>query len=254
MRMEVLGCDGGIGGGGHTMALRIDDDVLIDAGTGLGLLASDDIARIDHVFLTHAHMDHMALLPLLIDTRMKLRPAPLTLHGIPETIAALRSHVFNWAIWPDPTEIPSPETPALAYATIAPGERVVLGDRAFTPLPAVHSIPAAGYRLDSPRASVLFSGDTRLCQPFWDLAAEIADLRAVIVEISYHNGREDLARGAGHLCASMLAPTLAALPSPLDVYIAHRKPTDAARIAEEAAAIAGIHRLRMLQRGDVLNW
>lgn len=254
MRMDVLGCDGGIGDGRQTMALRIDDDILIDAGTGLSRLSTDEVARIDHVFLTHAHMDHMALLPLLIDTRMKLRSEPLTLYGIPETVEALRSHVFNWSLWPDVTEIPSPDRPGLRYAPVAMGERMVLGERAITPLPAAHSIPAAGYRLDSPRATVAFSGDTAICDPFWNLVAGIADLRALIVEVSYHNGRQSLAHAAGHLCPSMLAPKLAALTTPLDVYIAHRKPTDSARIAEEIPAIAGIHRLRILEQGDALNW
>ena len=196
----------------------------------------------------------LPLLPLLIDTRMKLRREPLTLHGIPETIDALKSHIFNWSIWPDVTEIPAVDRPGLRYAPVLMGETVVIGDRAFTPLPAAHSIPSAGYRLDTPRASVAFSGDTKICQPFWDLVADIPNLRALIVEISYHNGRVELAHIAGHLCPSMLAPKLAELISPLDVYIAHRKPTDAARIAEEATAIAGIHRLHTLEQGDVLNW
>lgn len=254
MRMDVLGCDGGIGGGRHTMALRIDDDALIDAGTGLSRLTTDDIARIDHVFLTHAHMDHMALLPMLIDSRVKLRSEPLTLYGIPETIEAMHANVFNWAIWPDVTELPSPDKPALRLHSLTMGERMVLGERAFTPLPAVHTIPAAGYRLDSPEAAVIFSGDTALCDAFWDLVADVSNLHALIVELSYHNGREELAHAAGHLCPSMLAPKLAALQTPVNVYIAHRKPSDSARIAEEIPAIAGIHRLRILETGDILNW
>ena len=36
MRIEVLGCDGGIGGALRTCALLVNDNVLIDAGTGLG--------------------------------------------------------------------------------------------------------------------------------------------------------------------------------------------------------------------------
>jgi 3',5'-cyclic-nucleotide phosphodiesterase len=254
MRMDVLGCDGGIGDGRHTMALRIDDDVLIDAGTGLGRLSTDQIARIRHVFLTHAHMDHMALLPLLLDARLRMRAGPITLHGLPETIETMRAHVFNWSVWPDPAELPSPDSPAMRYAPLPMGESVRLGDRTFTPLPATHSIPAAGYRLDSAEATVVFSGDTALCEPFWDLIDRIPRLRALIVEISYQNGREDVARRAGHLCASMLAPKLAALKEPIDVHIAHRKPSDAARIALELPAIAGIHRIRVLEEGDVLEW
>ena len=67
MRIRVLGCSGGIGAGSRTSALLIDDDVLIDAGTGIGDLALEDIDSIRHVFLTHAHLDHIAGLPMLVD-------------------------------------------------------------------------------------------------------------------------------------------------------------------------------------------
>lgn len=236
------------------MALRIDDDVLIDAGTGVGRLSLDEIARIDHVFLTHAHMDHMALLPVLIDCRIRQRSEPLTLHGIPETIEALRTHVFNWTIWPDATQIPTPDAPALRYADASVGERVVLGGRGVTMMPAAHSIPAVGYRIDSAQGTVMFSGDTARCPPFWDVVAQTSNLRALIVELSYRNGREKLAHDAGHLCASTLAPMLAALKTPVDLYIVHCKPLDAAQIEQEVAAVAGIHRLHMLREGDSLEW
>ena len=67
MRIRVLGCSGGIGAGSRTTALLVDDDVLIDAGTGIGDLALEDMDSIRHVFLTHSHLDHVAGLPMLAD-------------------------------------------------------------------------------------------------------------------------------------------------------------------------------------------
>ena len=46
--------------------MLIDDDVLIDAGTGIGDLELSDLDSIRHVFLTHAHLDHIAGLPMLV--------------------------------------------------------------------------------------------------------------------------------------------------------------------------------------------
>ena len=63
MRIRILGCSGGIGAGSRTSAMLVDDDVLIDAGTGIGDLALEEIDSIRHVFLTHAHLDHIAGLP-----------------------------------------------------------------------------------------------------------------------------------------------------------------------------------------------
>ena len=67
MRIRVLGCSGGIGAGVRTSAMLVDNDVLIDAGTGIGDLELADLDPIRHVFLTHAHLDHIAGLPMLVD-------------------------------------------------------------------------------------------------------------------------------------------------------------------------------------------
>jgi hypothetical protein len=77
MKLRVLGCSGGIGGIGgrhlRTSSFLVDHDILIDAGTGVAELSVSELAGIDHVFLTHAHLDHIASLPLMIDTVADLR-------------------------------------------------------------------------------------------------------------------------------------------------------------------------------------
>ena len=61
MKLTVLGCAGGIGGRERlTTCLLLDDDILLDAGTGLATLDIDALAKIEHVFLTHTHLDHVA--------------------------------------------------------------------------------------------------------------------------------------------------------------------------------------------------
>src|SRR5690606_38387190 len=100
MRLRILGCSGGIGGSHlRTTSMLLDDDVLIDAGTGVGELSIAELQAIDHVFLTHSHLDHIATIPFLVDTVGQLRELPLVVHGLPETLEALRTHIFNWSIW-----------------------------------------------------------------------------------------------------------------------------------------------------------
>ena len=90
MKLKVLGCSGGLGGAqGRTTAFLADDDILIDGGTGVGDLELDELVRIDHVFITHAHLDHIAAIPLLIDSVGELRNAPITVHASPETLRIL---------------------------------------------------------------------------------------------------------------------------------------------------------------------
>jgi len=124
MKLKVLGCSGGIGGAQpRTTSFLLDDDILIDCGTGVGDLTLDELARIDHVFLTHAHLDHIAALPLMIDSVGELRQAPVQVHATPETIRILHSHIFNWLVWPDFSAIPDHHQPFMRFQPIHVGER-----------------------------------------------------------------------------------------------------------------------------------
>ena len=68
MKIRVLGCSGGIGGSLRTTSFLVDDDVLIDAGTGVGDLSLEQLAKIDHIFVSHSHLDHVTSIPFLVDT------------------------------------------------------------------------------------------------------------------------------------------------------------------------------------------
>ena len=78
MKVRILGCSGGIGGDLRTTSMLLDDDVLIDAGTGVGDLSISALASIDHVFLTHSHMDHVGFIPFVADTVGWMRAKPIT--------------------------------------------------------------------------------------------------------------------------------------------------------------------------------
>ena len=149
MRVKVLGCSGGIGGALRTTSFLVDEDILIDAGTGVGDLSIEQLTAIDHVFITHSHLDHITSLPFLLDTVMGLRPHPVTVYAIADTLKILREHIFNWKVWPDFSVIPDAAQPFLQYKEIKLGMTVDLAGRKITALPANHVVPAVGYRLDS---------------------------------------------------------------------------------------------------------
>jgi ribonuclease BN (tRNA processing enzyme) len=82
MKLRILGCSGGIGGRHlRTTSFLLDHDILIDAGTAAADLSIAELAAIDHVFLTHTHLDHIASLPLMIDTVADRRSQPLVVYG-----------------------------------------------------------------------------------------------------------------------------------------------------------------------------
>ncbi|MGB9094780.1 MAG: 3',5'-cyclic-nucleotide phosphodiesterase, partial [Gallionella sp.] len=208
MNIVVLGCYGGIGGARRTTALLLDDDVLVDAGSGAGELSLDQMARVEHVFLTHSHLDHCGFIPLLADAAACLRKRPLLVHALPQTIAALRENLLNGVLWPDYTVLPTAADPYIRFVPVAPGETVLLGRRRITPLPARHAVPAVGYRLDGGDGSFVYSGDTTDCEEFWTALNRIDKLRYLMIETTFLNGNAGAAARSGHMTAELLAQGL----------------------------------------------
>ncbi len=81
MKLRILGCNGGIGGYLRTTSMLLDNDILIDAGTGVGDLSLRQLTRINHVFVTHSHLDHVSPVPFLVDTVGWMRNKPITVHA-----------------------------------------------------------------------------------------------------------------------------------------------------------------------------
>lgn len=254
MKLKILGCSGGIGGNLRTTSILLDHDILIDAGTGVGKLLVSELALIDHVFVTHSHMDHVTSIPFLADTVGWMRDKPITVHALPQTIDILKTHLFNWKLWPDFAEIPNAEHPVLRYEPIVLGEAVELGDRKITPLPANHVVPAAGFQLDSGRASLVFTGDTTTNDSLWHKVNQIANLRYLIIETAFCNREKNLAVASKHLCPTMLAEELSKLGLPAEIYITHLKPGEVELTMREIEECAAKWKPRMLQNNQIFEF
>lgn len=255
MKLRVLGCSGGIGGRHQrTTAFLVDHDILLDAGTGVGELSVAELAAIDHVFLTHAHLDHIAALPLMIDTVADRRQQPLMVYGSAAVLDTLRRHVFNWSIWPDFSELPSVDAPLLRFQAIEVGQTVTLAGRRITALPVDHTVPAVGYCLDSGRGSLVFSGDTGPCDAFWQAINSIANLRYLLVECAFPNGEQALARRAKHLCPTLLAAGLGQLAQTCELYVTHLKPGLIETTMEEIESGLGAFEPGLLQNNQIFEF
>ena len=234
--------------------MLLDHDVLIDAGTGVGDLSLSEMLMIDHVFVTHSHLDHIASIPLMVDSVGFLRDQPLVVHATAETIAILKQHVFNWKIWPDFTEILNAQQPCLRYETIELGKTVKLGERMITPLPANHVVPAVGFQLDSGTGSLVFSGDTTTCDALWEEVNRIDNLQYLIIETAFSNIELDLALRSKHFCPSLLAKELVKLKRNPQIFITHLKPGEVELTMQEIAECVSGFMPRMLQNGQVFEF
>ena len=233
MQVKILGCSGGIGHSLRTTSFLVDEDILIDAGTGVGDLSIEALCKIDHIFLTHSHLDHIASIPFLLDTVMGMRAKPVTVHATTETLEVLKEHIFNWKVWPDFNVIPDARNPFLRYQVVHVGETVEVSGRWIPPLPANHTVPAVGYRLDSGKSSLVFTGDTTSCDELWDHVNKIDNLKYVVIETAFGDEEIVLARLSKHLCPALLKEELKKLQRPAEIYITHLKPGEDAIIMQE---------------------
>ena len=254
MRIRILGCSGGIGAGSRTSAMLVDDDVLIDAGTGIGDLGLDDLDGIRHVFLTHAHLDHIAGLPMLVDSIFEPDfDVPLTVYAREETLRAVQDHLFNDAIWPDFAKLPSPARPMLRYKLLSPGETVAIGHRSFYAVDVKHSVPSLGFTVRNSKGAFAVSGDTKTNKTLWPVLNGCEDLKLLVIEVSFPDEMETLATDAGHYCPRTLTKDLERLRHDPEIWLTGMKPGEEARIYDQVVAACPDRNIQMLARGTVLS-
>lgn len=260
MNIRVLGCSGAIAAGYKTTAFLLDGDVLIDAGTGVGDLPLDALAAIDHILLSHSHLDHVLGIPLLADAVLRLRVAagrpPIQVHALPETLAALRQHIFNGIIWPDFTALPTAAAPVLSLHPFQIGDRLDLGGRVVEVLPAMHTVPAVGFAVDAGAAAGhahwVFTGDTGPNPALWQRLTTMR-LSHLVIETAFSDDESEVAHVSQHLCPTDLGRELAQLAGSVDVRITHIKPGEVEAVMAGVQALNSPHRISALQAGQVMT-
>jgi len=234
--------------------MLIDDDVLIDAGTGIGDLPLDELASIRHVFLTHAHLDHIAGLPMLVDCVFHEDfDIPLTVYAREETLRAVREHLFNDVIWPDFGRLPSAQNPILRYHVCSPGDTVSIGHRDFYAVDVMHSVPSLGFTVQNSCGAFAVSGDTKTNETLWPVLNACEDLRVLVIEVSFPDEMERLANDAGHYCPRTLSRDLERLEQSPDIWLTGMKPGEEQRILEQVTKSVPHRNIRMLERGTILE-
>lgn len=255
MTIRVLGCSGAIAAGCRTTSFLLDEAILIDAGTGVGDLSLGELSRIDHICITHSHLDHVLSIGLLADAVMRERVAkgagPITVHALPQTLAALRQHIFNGVIWPDFTRLPSPGSPALRLRAFEVGELLQLSDRRIEVLSAMHTVPAVGFAVEGREGSWVFTGDTGPNPALWERLRTL-QITHLVIETAFSDEEHTLAEISRHLCPQTLAQELRHLGGSVQVHITHIKPGEGEAVMAQVRRLSTPHRLGMLVVGQMM--
>lgn len=236
MKLRVLGGDGGVAIGFQTTSFLINDNILIDAGSCATMLPLKEQRKIDHIFISHTHLDHIKDICFLADNVFTHRKKPIELISTAEILNDIQAHLLNNKLWPDFTKITNGTCPILAYRPIDSSH--TLGKIKVNIYPVSHPVPAIGFILEEGKKSVVVSGDTGPTDLLWQAAnAHGKGLKAVLTEIAFPNRLRKIAELAGHFSPDMFKQEMTKLHQRVPLYIYHIKPEYAAELKREIRAL-----------------
>ncbi|MFG0317325.1 MAG: 3',5'-cyclic-nucleotide phosphodiesterase [Planctomycetota bacterium JB042] len=223
MRLQILGCCGGSTLGKHPTSFLVNDTVAVDAGAITAMLPPHAQEKVDHVVLSHAHLDHVANLPFLVDNRFARQTKPITIYGSKVTIDDLSDGMFNNRVWPDFTVLKNKKSISLTLRPVKAGEPFTIDGLTFTAYPMEHPVACFGFLIDDGTSSIFIAGDTGSTESVKKVVAGVDNLRAIIVEASWPSRMGDLAVATGHLTPRMIRDALPFHPE-AKLLVTHVKP------------------------------
>ena len=237
----------------HLTCFVIDDTVAIDAGS-LAMAASPlQQVRIRDIVLTHAHLDHIAGLPLFIDDLFSVLTEPVTVHSTQPVIDTLERDVFNWSVYPKFSALSNAHGPVLVYRRFGPGEEFQVKHLTFRAIDVNHKVPSAGFLVSDGAATVALSGDTAEMDAFWTVVNGAPNISAIILECAFPDELEELAKISSHLNPRRLMAELEKCRIDCPIYIVNLKPMHMGAIVEQLAELK-IDKLEVLEVGRTYYW
>jgi cAMP phosphodiesterase len=237
MRVELLPSSIPSSDAQFLVSFLVNESVAVDAGA-IGLLADlERQRRIRHVVVTHEHLDHIATLPIFLENVYEPGPGAVEILAAPSVMEFLHGDVFNGRVWPDFFSLSRPEDPFLTTAALEPFVPVRRAGLTLTPVPVSHGIETLGLVVDDGSVAVAFPSDTGPTEELWRHLANVPNLKAVFLEVSFPNSQAELARLTGHQCPQTFAAEIRKLPRDVRWIVVHRKARFAAEIASELAAL-----------------
>jgi cAMP phosphodiesterase len=238
----------------HTTCFVIDDRVAIDAGT-LAHAATDEMrSKLRDVVLTHAHLDHIAGLPLFVDDLFASLDGPIRVHASAEVIEVLERDVFNWSVYPCFSELTNDHGKVLEYVPMIANESASVAHLEITPIHVNHKVPTAGFVISDGDRTIAMTGDTAEVGEFWDKVNELERLDALLIECAFPDEMAELAEVSHHLTPRLLEQELNKFcNADCPIYVINIKPTYREQVIRELEQL-NIPNLKVLEVGKTYEW
>ena len=246
--------DGGASASQHLTCFVIDDAVAVDAGSLAMAATSTQRSGVRDIVLTHAHLDHIAGLPLFVDDLFPTLSSPITVHSTQAVIETLERDVFNWAVYPRFSELANDNGPVLAYRTYVSGETFDVKHLTFRSVEVNHKVPSTGFLISDRDATIAISCDTAEMDEFWKEVNEAPQLSAVLLECAFPDELEELSKRSHHLTPARLKSELEKCSrTDCSFYVVNLKPMHREAIIEQLKNLK-INNLEPLEVGKVYEW
>ena len=251
---STIETNGSPSGRQHLTCFVIDDAVAIDAGS-LALAASPrQREQVRDVVLTHAHLDHIAGLPLFIDDLFSTLETPVVVHCTASVAETLERDIFNWSVYPRFSELSNSSGPVLKYDRFEAGDEFRVKHLSFRAVEVNHKVPCVGLLVTNGDATVALSGDTAEMDGFWEIVNSASAISAILLECAFPDELDELAHISHHLTPKRLASELAKCTrAPCPVYIVNLKPMFRDKIIAQIYDL-GLSSVAPLEVGRVYEW
>jgi cAMP phosphodiesterase len=251
VKLQVLGCHGGELPSCRTTCFLVDEVLALDAGALTSTLTLEQLCQVDDILVGHSHFDHVKDLPLLADLVIGRRDRPVTIHASRECARALREYMFNNALWPDFTRIPTRKDPVLRIKSFRAGSTFQVGRYSVQSIPVSHPVESCGFIVTHGQSSLAMSGDTGPTDRLWQALNQAKNLKALLVETSFPNALQQLADLSGHLTPRTLQAELAKWNrNGAEVLLYHLKPAFVSQLKRELAELP----VEILELGDTFEF
>ncbi|MBK7708908.1 MAG: 3',5'-cyclic-nucleotide phosphodiesterase [Acidobacteria bacterium] len=236
----------------HLSCLVIDDLVAIDAGSLAQSSNPQQKEQVRDVVLTHAHLDHIAGLPLFVDDLFATVRSPIVIHAVAEVIEVLENNIFNWSVYPRFSELRNDFGSVMEYRAFEIGVEFTVQHLSVRAIGVNHKVPSVGFILSDGDSVVAMTGDTAELNGFWDEINALPKVSAVIVESAFPNRLEGLARISHHLTPAKLGRELSKLKHDCPIYVMSIKPAYYDSVVEELGGL-GIESLTLFKSGMTIS-
>ncbi len=254
--IDVLGAYGGKGYGKNTTCFRIAQNIVIDAGNIIAPL-KQNAALVEHIFLTHCHLDHIIDIPFLIDAFYAIKTKPLNVYGLKDTIISLKEHILNWKIWPDFSELDllDKSGKSIMFHEINYGDKFELSGILIEPFKTCHTVDSCGYKITKNDRATMITADTGVCDYILEEIKNTKNLKNLVIECSFPSKFEKIARDSMHLTPALLSRELGKLKKiDFNIYINHLKPFYEAEIVNEINGIDILRKVVVLEDGSKIEY